>query len=84
MKIEFLNNSLTEARVTRGALWWKRVAVLRQESFSLWKFLPSGDGATRYLSESLSMAAVTIKTKEKRERNWQPLRALPEAKAVRR
>jgi hypothetical protein len=87
MRIEFLNDSLTEARVTRGWWRWKRVAVVKQAGFILWHYA-SGDEVDRAMSEHLSMFAIdkreAAKRRQEQLRNWQPLSPLPQAKAVRK
>lgn len=90
MKIEWLNDEMTEAIVTRGALWWKKQAHVKQERDaigpSVWRFVLTGEIIGGELHRLLIFDAVGIKLRadrERQERNWQPVRALPPARVVR-
>lgn len=51
MKVEFLNDELTLARVTRGFLWWKQQATVRRHPdyvrwyIAVWRRLLAGTRA---------------------------------------
>lgn len=86
MKIEWLDASLTEALVTRGILWWKRVARVRDVGTSF-RFVPSDEDVGSSLAYVLRIA----KEREcgrrivaHRERNWRKAHELPAARALTR
>jgi hypothetical protein len=84
MRIDWLNDDLTEARVTRGFWWWKRVTILRGTHPPVWSY-PSGE-------QMLDGALILLLDRKRRrellrrgfDRNWQPVRSLPSARVVKR
>lgn len=60
MKVEWLNDELTLARLTEGHLWWKRVALVEREVENLnyattynYRYRPSGDVLGQYVQDLL-------------------------------
>ena len=90
MKIEWLNDEMTEARVTRG--WWRQEVahvcyVVPKYESNYWTFVPSGDKVDQSLTTFICRSQVAEKDRrleQKRGANWQPVWAMPAAKVVRR
>jgi hypothetical protein len=98
VKIEWLNDTLDAARLTKGIWWWKQCAdvardakgVARDDSSSLrinWRYA-SGDWCEIELDADLD-AAMTREIKRRRavaheQRNWKPAAkvSLPEARLL--
>ncbi len=89
MKVEWLDDGLREALITRGFLWWRRCARVCDDRGD-WLYVPSGD----YVGTSLSveMRERQAREHERREmhrlkqlrrRNELPARALPPARIIR-
>ena len=89
MKVEWLNDALTEARLTRGHLWWKRVTLAsRDEEGKVfktgyagadhnhnWKFMPSNVWCDRDLD-------ILLDNRRREERVWRKPSALPAARLL--
>ena len=88
MRIEWLNADMTEARVTRGRLWWRRVALVRRlkdghvidkgytsERTLHWVYAAINTWCGRSMDEALD-------ARRDDERTWVRLEDLPEARVV--
>jgi hypothetical protein len=87
MKIEWLNDDYTEARITKG--WFrKRQAHVRRitreewakqgSSKWFWRFVPSGNDTGLHEMMECCRAEALVSD------DWQPLSTIPQAKVVRR
>jgi hypothetical protein len=79
MTIQWLNDELTEAIVTRGWLWWKRQAHVRRGSGIplTWRY-----ASDRHVGGGLRHALERRRNRERGDTDWQPVRPLPKAKVV--
>lgn len=85
MKIEFLNDELTEARATRG--WFrKRVAYVRTSSTGYWIFTSTGRDVGLWVREWIYSArnkAEAKRARALRDEEWVAVEKLPEARLLR-
>jgi hypothetical protein len=86
VKIEWLNDELSEARLFRGVLWWKRVAHIKRTNpldyrSRRWRHHPSGNicGESEYV-DGMRDAEFARRSEMG---DWQPIRPLPRARLVR-
>lgn len=89
MKIEWLNDEMTKARLTRGLLWWKQVALVEERKLEgdiplrYWAFLPSGDECGALLRMDLNNRRAYEEGRrdfDAREQNWRSATAVPVAR----
>jgi hypothetical protein len=84
VRIDWLNDEMTEARVTKGWLWWKRAALVKRLSEYIWKFQSSNrdiDDGTRW---KLNDARDEEMARRRDIEDWQPVKPLPPARMLRR
>lgn len=97
MKIRWLNEALTEAVITRGALWWKRAALVQlvtqkvqprysgdADFRSFWKYVVSGQEIGGELANDLQRDAQLERLRRAERQDWQPAGKLPKARLVER
>lgn len=98
MRIEWLSDDRRFVRVTRGFLWWKRVAYLQRDGAKYtdwWRYWPSHQYATdidseiddafwyrRRLDSDAAERNRDTDIRRSLEANWSKPAALPQAKAV--
>jgi hypothetical protein len=89
MKIEWLNDEMTEARLIRG--WFRKqhatvkLTPMRHVSGNYWAFAPSGDEVGDSIRRAIEHDKRCEEWRRKeaiKESNWQPLRSLPSARVV--
>lgn len=88
MRIEWLDAGCNEAIITRGVLWWKRRAHVRDVGTGF-RFVSTGDdvgGELAYVLRRHKHLELSRRIAQiaKCDRNWQPVRALPPARIERR
>jgi hypothetical protein len=85
VKIEWLNDDLRAARLTRGVLWWKQVACVKRISNDdyrsrRWAHCASGNicDESQHVEDTR-----TLEIARRRSVNdWQPVRQLPHARLL--
>jgi hypothetical protein len=92
VKIEWLNAEMTEARVTRGFWWWKRVAFVRRDEKGEEETLDYGDGESEtwvmrwyYPASELWCSYYLnrrIENERARDLSWQRVRPVPRARLL--
>lgn len=91
MKIEWLDDALTEACLTRG--WWRKqyaivkLTPMKHVSGNYWAFAPSGDEVPLDLARKIDRDRDFADWRRRSERfhaNWKPVEPLAVAKVVRR
>jgi hypothetical protein len=80
VNIVWLNDSLTEALVTRG--WWRKrqARVYLFTEGGTWRYRIDSSRVGFWLDESLDRARV--KERKRRTRYWQPVLPLPKARVA--
>lgn len=85
MRIEWLNENMREARLTRGFWRWKRVAIVKRELGESWQYAVSGDLVETRIKEAIDIAYWEVRRAQdldKLNRNWQPARPVPSARVI--
>ena len=87
VRITWLNNERTLARVSRGIWPWRKIAVVQRVGYEKWQHLHTCDPAEDWLSRAMEwrsiQEAVALKLREHERRNWMRRNLLPRAEVRR-
>jgi len=88
VRIEWLNADMTSARLTRGRLWWKRVAEVRRMTdkeiganwmIERWRYVPSERAVSDGIRWDLETARTSAIALAKAYEDWHAPAKLPRA-----
>ena len=90
MRIEWLNDEMTEAVVTRGVWRWKRRALVKlqprpktyDQENAVWAYAISGKDCEYDLVSSLDSCRKSTRKRRQHEQDWQPVSPMPRARVV--
>lgn len=87
MKIKWLNNERTIARISRGIWPWRKVTVVERCGYRNWQHIGTGDDAEDWLSRAVEDAAIQTevanKMRDHERRNWSRKQTIPRAEVRR-